>query len=195
MNTVLFAVGTKMCKLRILTIAFPLLTTIAYSGLGRDMWTVPFEDITTTLLVQTSTSPQSPPPNTPLQYFWVSEIVYFSTLGFIKIAFLLFYLKIFPDKSFRRIVWTVIVFSLASTIAFAITATLVCAPVSFAWKQWDGENGGKCLNNNTLAFTHAAFSIFLDFVTLSLPITQIWNLHLALKKKIGVLLMFSVGAL
>jgi DMSO/TMAO reductase YedYZ heme-binding membrane subunit len=84
---------------------------------------------------------------------------------------------------------------LASTLAFTIAAVFVCSPVSFAWKQWDGEHKGKCVNNNTLAFTHAAFSILLDFLTLSLPITQIWNLHLAMKKKIGVLLMFSVGAL
>ncbi|KAF1968580.1 hypothetical protein BU23DRAFT_572314 [Bimuria novae-zelandiae CBS 107.79] len=31
------------------------------------------------------------------------------------------------------------------------------------------------------------------FVTLALPITQIWNLHISPKKKLGVLLMFSVG--
>jgi hypothetical protein len=30
---------------------------------------------------------------------------------------------------------------------------------------------------------------------LALPIGQIWNLQLKTKKKIGVLLMFSVGAL
>jgi DMSO/TMAO reductase YedYZ heme-binding membrane subunit len=84
---------------------------------------------------------------------------------------------------------------LASTLAFTFAAVFVCSPISFAWKQWDGEHKGKCVNNNTLAFTHAAFSILLDFLTLSLPITQIWNLHLAMKKKIGVLLMFSVGAL
>ncbi|XPS79832.1 hypothetical protein M3J09_011803 [Ascochyta lentis] len=79
-------------------------------------------------------------------------------------------------------------------IAFGFAATFVCTPVSFAWKQWDGEHTGKCINNNSLAFTHAAHSIFVDFVTLSLPITQIWKLHLGMKKKIGVLLMFSVGA-
>jgi hypothetical protein len=142
------------------------------------MWNIPFPDINNTLLL-----------------FWVSEIAYFSTLGFIKIAFLLFFLQIFPEKRFRRIVWSVVVFGLASTIAFALAAVFVCSPISFAWKQWDGESKGQCINNNSLAFTHAAFSIFLDFVTLSLPITQIWNLHLAMKKKIGVLLMFSVGAL
>jgi hypothetical protein len=79
--------------------------------------------------------------------------------------------------------------------AFGIAATFVCSPVSFSWTQWDGEHTGKCINNNSLAFSHAAHSILIDFITLSLPFTQIWRLHLAMKKKIGVLLMFSVGAL
>lgn len=133
--------------------------------------------------------------NLVLQYFWVSEIVYFCTLGFVKISFLLFFLQIFPAKPFRRVVWLVIWLTVVSMVAFGLAATFVCSPVSFAWKQWDGEHKGTCINNNSLAFTHAAFNIFLDFVTLSLPMTQIWNLHLAMKKKIGVLLMFSVGAL
>jgi hypothetical protein len=92
------------------------------------------------------------------------------------------------------VVWTVIGFNMLSVVAFSLAATFVCTPVSFAWKQWDGEHTGKCVNNNSLAFSHAAISILLDFVALSLPITQIWKLHLAMKKKIGVLLMFSVGA-
>jgi hypothetical protein len=129
------------------------------------------------------------------QYFWVSEIAYFSTLGFIKLSFLLFFLQIFPEKRFRKIVWAVIYFQIASMIAFGFAAAFVCTPVSFAWKQWDGEHTGKCINNNALAFTHAAHSILVDFITLSLPITQIWKLHLGMRKKIGVLLMFSVGAL
>ena len=142
------------------------------------MWKVPFESITTTLL-----------------YFWISEIAYFSQIGFIKIAFLLFYLQIFPKRTFRNVVWGFIGFIVASIIAFGLAAVFVCSPVNYAWMQWDGEHKGKCVNNNSLAFSHAAISIVTDFVTLSLPITQIWKLHLALKKKIGVLLMFSMGSL
>ena len=127
--------------------------------------------------------------------FWVSEIAYFSTLGFIKLSFLLFYLQIFPEKRFRQSVWALINCQIASMVAFGFAATFVCTPVSFAWKQWDGEHTGTCINNNALAFTHAGHSILVDFLSLSLPITQIRKLHLGLKKKIGVILMFSVGAL
>jgi hypothetical protein len=35
----------------------------------------------------------------------------------------------------------------------------------------------------------------LDIFTLILPITQVWNLSLGRRRRIGVILMFSVGAL
>jgi hypothetical protein len=76
-----------------------------------------------------------------------------------------------------------------------VAVCLVCRPVSYVWNQCDGEHPGHCGNVNALAFSSAGVSIALDIFTLALPITQIWKLHLGLKKKIGVALMFSVGAL
>ncbi|KAH8692471.1 hypothetical protein GQ44DRAFT_765335 [Phaeosphaeriaceae sp. PMI808] len=149
---------------------------MTFTGLGQDLWKVPFLDITYTLYL-----------------FWISECTYFALTTFIKIQFLLFYLQIFPDRKFRRLVFGVIAFNLTSMIAFMFSCIFLCSPITFAWTQWDGEHTGKCNNNNTLSYANASISILLDLVALSLPIPQIWNLQLSLKKKIGVLLMFSVG--
>jgi len=132
---------------------------------------------------------------TSAQYFWVSEFIYFTLLGFIKIQFLLFYLQIFPERRFRRLVWILIVAIVAAMIAFGFAAVFVCTPVSYAWLQWDGEHTGRCVNNNSLAFAHAGFNVLLDFITLALPVQQIWGLQLSTKKKLGVLTMFGVGTL
>jgi hypothetical protein len=129
-----------------------------------------------------------------MQFFWISEYIYFATIGLVKTSFLIFYLQIFPLKQFRTVVWTCIVVNLTATLACSIAAIFVCSPISFAWTQWDGEHKGHCVSNNNLAFAHAGIGIVMDFVTLALPITQIWNLHMSTKKKLGVLLMFSVGA-
>ncbi|KAJ8115509.1 hypothetical protein OPT61_g2871 [Boeremia exigua] len=169
--------GNMVLVLALDTVLFATCYKMSFTGLGVDMWNVPFENITATLL-----------------YFYISEIAYFGVIGFIKVSFLLFFLQIFPERQFRKIVWFMVYFLIVSTVAFCFAATFVCTPISFAWNQWDSEHAGTCINNNALAFTHAAHSILTDFVTLSLPITQIWTLHLGLKKKIGVLLMFSVGA-
>jgi hypothetical protein len=84
---------------------------------------------------------------------------------------------------------------LTSLIAFVFSCIFLCSPISLAWTQWDGEHTGKCNNNNALSYANASIGILLDLVALSLPIPQIWKLQLSLRKKIGVLLMFSVGAL
>ncbi|CAN9285359.1 unnamed protein product [Alternaria alternata] len=129
-----------------------------------------------------------------LHFFWICEMVYFNLIGFIKTAFLLFFLQIFPDKRFRATIWGAIILNIASMIAFTFAVAFICTPVSFMWTSLDGKHRGHCGNNNALAFSHAGVSIVLDLVTLALPIGQIWNLQLKTKKKIGVLLMFSVGA-
>ncbi|PVI00584.1 hypothetical protein DM02DRAFT_526672 [Periconia macrospinosa] len=156
------------------------LTYKAFTGLGQDMWKVSFYNIRLTLLC-----------------FWIGVPFYGIELGLIKIAFGLFYLRIFDDLGFRKLVWFAIGFTITYTIVFAILGTFVCVPVSYFWWQWDlgGVHKGKCLNNNTIGFVSAAFSICTDFAMLGLPITQVWNLHLSMKKKLRVLFMFSVGFL
>ncbi|KAF2740593.1 hypothetical protein EJ04DRAFT_481726 [Polyplosphaeria fusca] len=150
---------------------------MSYLGLGHDIWKVPFKQVTETIM-----------------FFWISEFSYMIALGSIKIAFLLFFLQIFPRKEFRKIVWGFIAFHVAFTIASACVAILICLPVSSVWKNWDGEHKGKCIDNNAFVLAHAAFGIVTDLITLSLPVSQILGLQLGTKKKIGVLLMFGVGA-
>ncbi|KAH7072594.1 hypothetical protein FB567DRAFT_538441 [Paraphoma chrysanthemicola] len=150
---------------------------MTFTGLGQDLWKVSFPDITYTLYL-----------------FWISECTYFALITFVKLQFLLFYLQIFPDPRFRRIVSCVIAFSLASMVAFILSCIFLCSPISLAWTQWDGEHTGKCNDNNALSYANASISILLDLVALYLPIPQIWRLQLSYKKKIGVLLMFGVGA-
>lgn len=116
-------------------------------------------------------------------------------ISLLKIIFLLFYLRIFPDRSFRRILWALIFVNAMAGIIFAVAVCLICRPVSYVWNQWDMEHVGHCGDVNALAFANAGVSIVLDIFTLIFPITQVWKLHLGLKKRIGVILMFSVGAL
>ncbi|PVH72157.1 hypothetical protein DL98DRAFT_611756, partial [Cadophora sp. DSE1049] len=146
-------------------------------GIGQDIWKVPFDSITKILFI-----------------FWILESIYFVEVALVKIAFLLFYLRIFPDKKFRRGLWVLIVINAVTGVVFAIAICLVCKPISHAWNLWDMEHVGHCGNINALAFANAGVSIVLDVFTLILPLTQIWSLNLGLKKRIGIMLMFSVGA-
>jgi hypothetical protein len=50
-------------------------------------------------------------------------MVYFNLIGFIKIAFLLFFLQIFPDKRFRTTLWGFIILNIASMVAFTFAVS------------------------------------------------------------------------
>ncbi|SPJ89730.1 related to integral membrane protein [Fusarium torulosum] len=45
----------------------------------------------------------------------------------------------------------------------------------------------------TLTLPHAGLSLLLDIWMLVLPLTQLWGLGLKIRKKLGVIAMFSVG--
>lgn len=153
-----------------------LLTCVVQTGLGRDVWTLPFSDITKML-----------------KYYWICELLYITLTWLIRIAFVLYFLRIFPDQSFRRTVWTFIAIYLSATVACVLAVAFICTPVSFLWTGWDGEHSGNCRDHHAVVTTQAALTIVADLVTFALPLSQIWRLPMSLKKKIGVALMFSVG--
>jgi hypothetical protein len=166
---------------------------LAETGLGKHIWKVSDKDITSTLRVRKKSIAISFA-DFLMQYFYFVEIGYFTITGLLKLQFLVFYLQIFPDQLFRRIVSSVLAFQVVSLLPFVISAIFICTPIDFFWTSWSGNTSGTCINNNTLVLVHAGLSIFLDVVTLVLPMKPVWDLQLNTSKKIGLMLMFSVGA-
>ena len=148
------------------------------NGLGKDIWTVTFKQITDFIHV-----------------FYVMEILYFAQVALIKLSILFFYLRIFPGTGVRQLIWMTIVFDVIFGTIFFFLAVFQCRPISFYWKRWDGEHPGKCFNVNAMAFANAGISIVLDVWMLCLALSQIISLNLHWKKKFAASLMFSVGTL
>jgi hypothetical protein len=134
-------------------------------------------------------------PLTKLQYFYWDEILYILSLGLIKISILLFYLRIFPQKPFRKWVYVLIGLNVCYCIAFSLTMAFQCTPVSGAWLAWSGEFQAQCVNINYIGWSGAAVGIVFDVATIFLPIPQLVGLNMSLKKKLQVSLMFVVGLL
>lgn len=127
------------------------------------------------------------------QWFYAAEILYFAQVNLIKVSILFFFLRLFPERKIRWTIWGTIIANLLIFIIIDLLAALQCRPISFYWKRWDGEHSGKCLNINALAFSSAGVSIVMDIWMLILPLTQLYDLNLHWKKKIGVAAMLSIG--
>ncbi|KAH7091693.1 hypothetical protein FB567DRAFT_465162 [Paraphoma chrysanthemicola] len=148
------------------------------TGLGRDIWTLPFHDITELI-----------------KSYWICELLYFTLTWLIRIAFVLFFFQIFVETRFRKILSAVIGVYILAMVSGILTVSFICTPVSYLWNSWDGEHKGHCLDHNAAVFAQAALSIVADIVTLALAISQVRNLQMSMKKKIGVMIMFSLGTL
>ena len=148
------------------------------NGLGKDIWTVPFDDIPTFR-----------------RYAYVLPILYFVQIGLVKISILFFLLRIFPKPWTRRLLWGTVIFTTLWSIAFVIGAALQCNPPSFYWLSWDSKNQDRCLNFSALNWANSLSSIVLDVWMLGVPLWEVVHLQLSWRRKLSVSLMFFVGTL
>ncbi|KAH0832583.1 hypothetical protein FOPE_01153 [Fonsecaea pedrosoi] len=162
----------------LLLVPFSALSVVLAShGYGKDIWTVPFDDITLILKV-----------------YFVDEILYLIIISLTKVAIICFYLRVFPEKQFRRVAFGTMALTIAYMVIFVIVSACQCEPVSLAWTSWDGEHEGRCNNENAQAWAAAAVNIVLDVIILVMPLRLVMKLNLHWKKKLQIMIMLSVGA-
>ena len=91
--------------------------------------------------------------------------------------------------------YTLLAVSTAYGLAFTLTCIFNCTPISYIWQNWDGEHSGKCINFHIFGWAHAGINIALDVVIIGVPIPELLRLSMSVRKKVQVVLMFSIGAL
>ncbi|KAK8035785.1 hypothetical protein PG991_001858 [Apiospora marii] len=149
---------------------------LSNNGLGRDMWTLPMQNIENVLFL-----------------YYLGEIFYFAALAVNKISILIFILRVFPDQRFRQITYGVIGLCSAYGIAFVFATMFQCQPINYSWKQIDSTIPGKCNDIHLQGWMSAILNIVVDLVVLVLPLKQLYALQTNLKKKIMIMIMFSLG--
>ncbi|RMZ21019.1 hypothetical protein D0859_14973 [Hortaea werneckii] len=149
-------------------------------GLGKDMWEVPYDNITRILL-----------------HFFIDELLYIGVLSATKLSIIFLYLRVFPSVLSHSFRWWCIGF-MALTVAYwvslSITIIAACSPVSYSWNRWDpGEHSGHCIDVNAGIFAGAGINIALDLAILLLPVPKLLKLEVSWPRKIGILATFSMG--
>lgn len=121
--------------------------------------------------------------------------MYIITVSMTKVAILCFYLRVFPETYFRRLVVATMGITIAYMIAFVFVSAFQCQPASLAWTHWDGEHEGHCNNVNAQGWAAAGINIGLDLAIVVMPLGIISRLNLHWKKKLQISIMLSVGIL
>ncbi|GIK00967.1 hypothetical protein Aspvir_004997 [Aspergillus viridinutans] len=161
---------------------------LADLGLGKDMWTVPPDNITHILYGSVMGSFDQDP-----KIYFYDELVYLSIIPLTKISICLFYLRVFPARPFRIMTYVVIGLNAGYLIAFVLISVFQCSPIKGAWLRWDGEGHYTCNNINAQGWSAAAINMVLDLTVMALPLRELYQLNLSLRKKLFVMFMFSLG--
>ncbi|KAH6706333.1 hypothetical protein BKA61DRAFT_558837 [Leptodontidium sp. MPI-SDFR-AT-0119] len=161
----------------ILSVAFTIICLFSCKyGLGVHLWNIPL----------TTFSPYY------LRINLASTIIYCLSILFIKLSILLLYLRISPDKKFRAAVYLVIVVVVGYNLGSAFVNLFSCTPIA---KSWDlSITSGSCINRPIFYFANAGLNIGTDFVMLLLPIPMLWNLHMPMRQKAGLIGVFMAGS-
>jgi hypothetical protein len=77
-------------------------------------------------------------------------------------------------------------------IAFILVISFQCHPIAGIW---DKNLEATCINLNLVSYASAGVSIFQDILILLLPIPELWSLNVSFRKRLNIMVMFSVGIL
>ena len=124
------------------------------------------------------------------QVGYVVQILYPLSVTGTKLAILLFYLRLFPMKSFRRCIKGLMVFFGVIGAVVTFVAIFQCRDVEDAWEIALPTN---CLTQTSMLEGQAIFNLLSDVIIILLPIPVIWRLHMSLKRRLVLLGLFMIG--
>lgn len=112
-----------------------------------------------------------------------------------KVAILLFLLRVFQHGKLKRAIWATMGLCLAFAVSFFFATLFQCWPINHAWLQLEDWHQGYCNHVHLQGWLSAAINIVLDIIILILPIHELYSLQMDLKKKLMLIVIFSMGIL
>ncbi|KAJ5091790.1 hypothetical protein NUU61_006660 [Penicillium alfredii] len=128
-----------------------------------------------------------------LGWFFGAQITYKIVIAVNKLSFLCLYLRIFPARAFRWTCYGGLVLISVWGLVFVFVTIFQCKPISSFWDK--SIKNPQCLPNEPLWMSFSVINIIFDLAILALPIYPLSQLRLPRAKKIGLLVVFGMGAL
>ena len=121
-------------------------------------------------------------------------MVYNPGIYFAKAAILTLYLRIFAPKIIMRVlIYSALAILFPVYFAMIPVASVYCTPRHGG--TWNLSLLEQCHKTATLSVVQGVFGVVSDIYIFTLPLPVIYNLNLAFRKRIGLLLVFMAGIL
>ncbi|KAF5026133.1 hypothetical protein F66182_1781 [Fusarium sp. NRRL 66182] len=131
--------------------------------------------------------------NTYMLDVYVAAFIYIVCGSLAKLALLIFYLRISPQRWFKIATWTTLLIISGYTIGTFFAVIFACKPIAMSWDVTITE--GTCINRPGLYIATAAVNIISDIILFVLPLPMVVNLQIPFKQKIGLMGIFTIGSL
>lgn len=116
--------------------------------------------------------------------------------GLIRVSILLFYRRIFGKTvpKIKWIVWILLALQIVFIVVYSILPAFICKPLNKLWKPLERQ---KYMDDWYYYYTQVALystSMAFDIVLFFMPLYPVSKLQMPLKKRLGVSVLFMLGA-
>ncbi|KAL6922737.1 hypothetical protein FSST1_000011 [Fusarium sambucinum] len=149
-----------------------------FYGAGKHIWAVEMDDLQQIYKI-----------------LFAYTFLYSASCAVIKISILLFYQRIFPSTElfFRVSIIFGYFLSFSYPVVVWVTMGNACRPFEHFWTQFAGTKG-SCIDINTFFLALGIVNMINDFYILLIPIPQIFQLQMSLRKRLGITGIMMLGS-
>ena len=121
------------------------------------------------------------------------EVIYGLSIGLTKISILLFYSRIFKDRTFKLALYVTLGLVAAFTFAIEVAVLAQCQPAHALWDITYTPR--KCMDLRTFFIGSGVPNIILNVIILVLPLPMVWALEIERRHKLALSGVFLLGGL
>ncbi|TGJ82435.1 hypothetical protein E0Z10_g6318 [Xylaria hypoxylon] len=125
---------------------------------------------------------------------YAGTFFFFTAVSFTKFSVLFFLSRVFPPhvntRWYNYSIWACYALNTAWIVGITFAAVFLCDPVQ---KNWDPTLKGSCGTDYNLYLGNAIPDAIIDLAILLLPLPKLWVLHISMKKKLALAVIFILG--
>ncbi|KAK5108050.1 hypothetical protein LTR62_008824 [Meristemomyces frigidus] len=126
---------------------------------------------------------------------FLAKLVFVLAATFTRLSLCAFYYRLVQDSGimwFKNVIHVTNAFTVATCVAFLFLGVFLCTPVKFYW-EFPPTVPGTCLDEGKATLAAGIVNLVNDLLCTIIPIPLIMRLHMPLRQRISVCVLFSLG--
>ncbi|KAH9904872.1 hypothetical protein F4778DRAFT_780044 [Xylariomycetidae sp. FL2044] len=128
------------------------------------------------------------------QALWISPAIWGLSSTIIKMSIVTSYLRIWTSKRFRTMCHVLLGALALFGLAMFFGGLITCIPVEVSWRDIRNMPSDKCMNKPLFMFITSSLNIAFDLFIYAMPTPLIRRLQMPKRQKIGLMVVFTIGA-